>query len=82
MRDRSRAVRNDFTIQQDRGPIAIDCHERCARFHILSLHLMSGVSGFDGALETQQLMNCAFIETSAQSQTNGSYSSSVLERVL
>ena len=61
VRDRSRAVRNDFTIQQDRGPVAIECHERCARFHILSLHVMSSVSGFDGTLETQQFMNCMSI---------------------
>lgn len=58
VRDRSRAVRNDFTIQQDSGPIAIECHERCTRFHILSLHLMQDVPTFDRALEVQQLMNC------------------------
>ncbi|KAL5512415.1 hypothetical protein ACEPAG_3407 [Sanghuangporus baumii] len=57
VRDRSRAVRNDFTIQQDSGPIAIECHERCTRFHILSLHLMYDVPTFDRALEIQQLMN-------------------------
>ncbi|KAL5480289.1 SAC3_1 [Sanghuangporus weigelae] len=57
VRDRSRAVRNDFTIQQDSGPIAIECHERCTRFHILSLHLMYDVPSFDRALEIQQLMN-------------------------
>lgn len=59
VRDRSRAVRNDFTIQQDTGPVAMECHERCTRFHILSLHLMYGNSGFDRALEIQQCMNCA-----------------------
>ena len=60
VRDRSRAVRNDFTIQQDTGPIAMECHERCTRFHILSLHVMYGTSGFDRALEIQQCMNCAY----------------------
>ena len=40
--DRTRAVRNDFSIQQITKPsdvaIAIECYERIARFHILSLH--------------------------------------------
>ncbi|PNS15379.1 SAC3 family protein 1 [Sphaceloma murrayae] len=40
--DRTRAIRNDFSIQQITKPsdveIAIDCYERIARFHILSLH--------------------------------------------
>ncbi|GME29008.1 SAC3/GANP/Nin1/mts3/eIF-3 p25 [Neofusicoccum parvum] len=43
--DRTRAVRNDFTIQQcTKTPdirIQIDCFERIARFHILSLHQMA-----------------------------------------
>ncbi|KAG9032526.1 hypothetical protein FRB95_001362 [Tulasnella sp. JGI-2019a] len=36
--DRTRAIRQDFTIQGDRSPIAVECHERIARFLILSLH--------------------------------------------
>lgn len=36
--DRTRAIRQDFTIQGGRTPIAVECHERIARFHILSLH--------------------------------------------
>lgn len=43
--DRTRAVRNDFTIQQcTKTPdirIEIDCFERIARFHILSLHQLA-----------------------------------------
>ncbi|KZF22611.1 hypothetical protein L228DRAFT_129763 [Xylona heveae TC161] len=43
--DRTRAVRNDFSIQQlTKAPdvrIAIECYERIARFHILSLHHLS-----------------------------------------
>ncbi|KAF2231928.1 hypothetical protein EV356DRAFT_451069, partial [Viridothelium virens] len=43
--DRTRAIRNDFSIQQlTRLPdvrIAIDCYERIARFHILSLHQLA-----------------------------------------
>lgn len=36
--DRTRAIRQDFTIQGGRSHIAVECHERIARFHILSLH--------------------------------------------
>lgn len=36
--DRTRAIRQDFTIQGGRSPIAVECHERIARFLILSLH--------------------------------------------
>nr|POE76230.1 sac3 family protein 1 [Quercus suber] len=43
--DRTRGVRNDFSIQQVTKPedvqIAIDCYERIVRFHILSLHQLS-----------------------------------------
>ncbi|KAF2858160.1 hypothetical protein K470DRAFT_260082 [Piedraia hortae CBS 480.64] len=40
--DRTRAIRNDFSIQQIAKPdhvrIAVDCFERIARFHIMALH--------------------------------------------
>ena len=42
--DRTRAVRNDFTIQSFTKPedvkYEVDCYERIVRFHILSLHQM------------------------------------------
>ncbi|KAI0364876.1 hypothetical protein BV20DRAFT_955385 [Pilatotrama ljubarskyi] len=57
IRDRSRAVRNDFTMQHETGPLAIECHDRCARFHILALHLERDSPRFSVALEEQQLMN-------------------------
>ncbi|KAG5652360.1 hypothetical protein H0H81_005262 [Sphagnurus paluster] len=57
IRDRSRAVRNDFTMQHSYGPEAIECHDRCARFHILGLHFERDRKGFSVALEEQQLMN-------------------------
>ncbi|PCH34599.1 hypothetical protein WOLCODRAFT_106254, partial [Wolfiporia cocos MD-104 SS10] len=57
IRDRSRAVRNDFTMQHEQGPLAIECHDRCARFHILALHLERDNPRFSVALEEQQLMN-------------------------
>ncbi|KAJ3510677.1 hypothetical protein NLJ89_g4539 [Agrocybe chaxingu] len=57
IRDRSRAVRNDFTMQHITGPLAIECHDRCARFHILALHFERDRTGFSVPLEEQQLMN-------------------------
>ncbi|KAF7289939.1 Nuclear export factor [Mycena indigotica] len=57
IRDRSRAVRNDFTMQHLTDALAMECHERCARFHILALYLERDREGFSVALEEQQLMN-------------------------
>ncbi|KZT66323.1 hypothetical protein DAEQUDRAFT_813670 [Daedalea quercina L-15889] len=57
IRDRSRAVRSDFTMQHEQGPLAIECHDRCARFHVLALHLERDNPRFSVALEEQQLMN-------------------------
>lgn len=43
--DRTRAIRNDFSIQQlskaEDLKVVIDCYERIARFHILSLHQLA-----------------------------------------
>lgn len=43
--DRTRGIRNDFSVQQisrvEDLRIAIDCFERIARFHIISLHLLA-----------------------------------------
>jgi hypothetical protein len=44
-------------MQHETGRLAIECHERCARFHILALHFERDRSGFSIALEEQQLMN-------------------------
>ena len=61
--DRTRGIRNDFSIQQvtrvDDLRIAIDCFERIARFHILSLHQLSksAGTGFDHHQEREQLNN-------------------------
>lgn len=56
--DRTRAIRNDFTILQVSSPEdlrhAVDCLERIARFHILSLHQMAGVKEKDFQYDWQQ----------------------------
>lgn len=63
--DRTRAIRNDFSIQQITKPadaeIAIECFERIARFHILSLHQLAVPDGekpydqYDWYQEREQL---------------------------
>jgi hypothetical protein len=40
VRDRARAIRNDLTLQNYRGPEAVDLHERIARYHILCSHAL------------------------------------------
>ncbi|KAL8764212.1 MAG: hypothetical protein Q9184_000181 [Pyrenodesmia sp. 2 TL-2023] len=63
--DRTRAIRNDFSIQQvtkvEELRIAISCFERIARFHILSLHQLARASDntgdFDAYQEREQLNN-------------------------
>ncbi|PBK88024.1 hypothetical protein ARMGADRAFT_997515 [Armillaria gallica] len=52
--DRSRAVRNDFTLQRLVDACSIRCHDRCARFHILSLHLGRDIKTLD--LQTEALL--------------------------
>lgn len=61
--DRTRAVRNDFSIQQltkvDDLRLAIDCLERIARFHIVSLHHLAleqrAYDKYDAQQEREQL---------------------------
>lgn len=61
--DRTRAIRNDLSIQQlskaDDLSIAIECCERIARFHILSLHQLAleekPYEAYDPKQEREQL---------------------------
>ncbi|KAK5119962.1 hypothetical protein LTR85_007038 [Meristemomyces frigidus] len=61
--DRTRAIRNDFSIQQVTKPedlrLAIDCYERIARFHIMSLHQLAVLprpyDKYDAQQEREQL---------------------------
>ncbi|KAJ7241021.1 hypothetical protein B0H12DRAFT_1133993 [Mycena haematopus] len=76
VRDRSRAVRNDFTMQHDTGPLAMECHERCVRFHILALFLEREKEGFSVALEEQQLMNTLQSLKEFYNDQRGTYQSS------
>lgn len=62
--DRTRSIRNDFSVQQVTYEadvkVAVLCLERIARFHILSLHLLSSPANeeqFDRHQEREQLNN-------------------------
>lgn len=62
--DRTRSIRNDFSVQQvtqeNDVRIAVTCLERIARFHIVSLHLLSSPANeepFDRHQEREQLNN-------------------------
>ncbi|CAD6576877.1 MAG: hypothetical protein CYPHOPRED_006110 [Cyphobasidiales sp. Tagirdzhanova-0007] len=55
LRDRTRAIRQDFTMQNERGTIAIECHERIARYHILCLHALREWENFSENQELEQL---------------------------
>jgi nuclear mRNA export protein SAC3 len=50
-------------MQHETGALAIECHERCARFHLLALHFERDRQGFSVALEEQQLMNSGYLST-------------------
>ncbi|KAL2794994.1 SAC3/GANP/Nin1/mts3/eIF-3 p25 family-domain-containing protein [Aspergillus keveii] len=62
--DRTRSIRNDFSVQQltqeEDVKVAVTCLERIARFHIVSLHLLSSPENeepFDRHQEREQLNN-------------------------
>jgi hypothetical protein len=62
--DRTRSIRNDLSVQQltqeDHVKMAVTCLERIARFHIVSLHLLSSPANeepFDRHQEREQLNN-------------------------
>lgn len=57
VRDRTRSIRQDFTLQNIRDITAVQVHERIARFHILCLHEMCELDEgrFSKQQETEQL---------------------------
>ncbi|GAA6030212.1 hypothetical protein JCM8097_008990 [Rhodosporidiobolus ruineniae] len=55
LRDRTRSIRQDFTVQNVRGRSAIEAHERIARYHILALGALREQSGFSESQELEQL---------------------------
>jgi SAC3/GANP family len=51
--DRTRAIRQDFIVQSEGEDLTIECHERIARYHILTLHFRGGLANEDGSLGGQ-----------------------------
>ncbi|EPY51251.1 nuclear export factor Sac3 [Schizosaccharomyces cryophilus OY26] len=55
VRDRTRSIRQDFTLQNNRSLEAVACHERIARYHILCLHQLCEKKNFSSQQEVEQL---------------------------
>lgn len=55
VRDRTRSIRQDFTLQNNRDEIAIEVHERIGRYHILCCHQLCQKEGFSMQQEKEQL---------------------------
>ena len=55
IRDRTRSIRQDFTVQNYSGREAITCHEQIARFHILCIHQLIEQENFSLHQELEQL---------------------------
>ncbi|KAK4046688.1 actin cytoskeleton and mitosis protein [Microbotryomycetes sp. JL201] len=55
LRDRTRAVRQDLTMQNVRDASAIECNERIARYHVLSIGTMREQLSFSESQELEQL---------------------------
>lgn len=62
LRDRTRAIRQDFTMQNERGVVAIECNERIARYHVLALGTLREQSGFSESQELEQLRKGEYAE--------------------
>lgn len=55
LRDRTRAVRQDLTMQNERGILAIECNERIARYHVMVLGALREQVTFSESQELEQL---------------------------
>ncbi|KDE05299.1 hypothetical protein MVLG_04331 [Microbotryum lychnidis-dioicae p1A1 Lamole] len=55
LRDRTRSIRQDLTMQNIRGEAAIECNERIARYHVLALGTLREQSSFSESQELEQL---------------------------
>lgn len=51
--NRTRAIRQDFIVQGQAGALTVECHERIARWHILSLHWKGGSIDANGQPRTE-----------------------------
>jgi len=63
VRDRTRSIRQDFTLQNNRGLEAVEAHETIARYHILCMHQLCENKGFSEQQEMEQLRKGNHIDT-------------------
>ncbi|KAJ1975441.1 actin cytoskeleton and mitosis protein, partial [Dimargaris xerosporica] len=55
VRDRTRSIRTDFTLQNNRSLEAVEAHEQIARYHILCCHHLCHYEWFTMQQEKEQL---------------------------
>ncbi|KAI8617340.1 SAC3/GANP/Nin1/mts3/eIF-3 p25 family-domain-containing protein [Chytriomyces sp. MP71] len=55
VRDRTRGIRNDFTLQNYREYEAVECHERIARYHIICASKLMDTENFSLQQEQEQM---------------------------
>ncbi|KAJ3299318.1 hypothetical protein HK104_009343 [Borealophlyctis nickersoniae] len=55
VRDRTRSIRTDLTLQNVRDMNAVDIHERIARYHLICSHHLCDAEGVDISQEIEQL---------------------------
>ena len=55
IRDRTRSIRQDFTLQNNRGLEAVEAHEIIARYHIMCIHQLCENKNFSEQQEMEQL---------------------------
>ena len=72
-------------MQHITGPLAIESHDRCARFHILTLHMVRDLEqnqvGFI-QMEEQQLMNSTLMMFCNQELSNSFRSTAKSQGIL
>ena len=66
LRDRTRSVRQDFTVQNVRDVNAVRCNERIARYHILAVGVLREEAGFSEQQELEQLRKGTLTSTNAR----------------
>ncbi|RKP01914.1 hypothetical protein CXG81DRAFT_11410, partial [Caulochytrium protostelioides] len=69
--DRTRSVRNDLVLQNERGPAAIAIHERIARYHAICCYQLFGQAQVSLQQEIEQLRKAlqSLIEFYAEART-------------
>ncbi|OLL25968.1 SAC3 family protein 1 [Neolecta irregularis DAH-3] len=75
LRDRTRAIRNDFSIQNIKNHVSIECYERISRLHIIALHVLHGSLNFEAEMEVKELKKTLMSLISFYDDLRGEYQS-------